>query len=52
MIVNMMVVDTVVKCDADLKKKMFGNIVLNGGNTISPGLYGRVKQGLRVFERM
>lgn len=38
--------DTVMKCDIDLRKDLFNNIVLSGGTTMYEGLSTRLKQEL------
>ena len=41
--------DVVCKCDQGLSKTLFGNIVLAGGNTLFPGLEGRVEKEMKAL---
>ncbi len=38
--------NSVMKCDADIRKELFGNIVLAGGNTMFPGIAERLNKEL------
>ena len=40
------IVDTVKKCDVDLRRELYGNIVLSGGSTMFPGLKERLHKEL------
>ena len=44
--IDMMVIHSVVKCDVELRKEMFGNIVMSGGNTMIRGLDKRLKKDI------
>ena len=37
------------KCDADLRKNLFGNIVLAGGSTMFPGFVERMEKGITAL---
>lgn len=40
--VHEMIFQSIQKCDIDIKKEMYGNIVLSGGNTLLPGFAERI----------
>ncbi|KAK0671572.1 putative actin [Cercophora samala] len=42
--VHALVVDAIMKCDADIRRSLFGNIVLAGGNTMFPGFVDRLQK--------
>ena len=44
--VHQIVYDTVMKCDIDLRKEMFANVVLSGGTCSSPGFTERMLKEL------
>jgi len=39
--------NSVMKCDIDLRREMFGNVVLSGGTTLLPGLEARLNDELK-----
>ena len=41
--------DTIMKCDIDLRKDLFSNIVLSGGTTMYPGLSERLTKELKTM---
>ena len=41
--------NSIMKCDADLRKNLFGNIVLAGGSTMFPGFVERVEKGITAL---
>ena len=41
--------DSIMKCDRDLHKDLFANIVLAGGSSLFPGLADRMKKELTVL---
>jgi actin beta/gamma 1 len=43
------VYDTVMKCDIDLRKDLFANIVLSGGTTMFPGISERLTKELKAM---
>ncbi len=34
------------KCDSDIMKELYGNIVLSGGSSMFPGIGSRLKEGV------
>ena len=40
------VFNSVMKCDIDLREKLFSNIVLTGGTSLFPGFHNRIKKEL------
>lgn len=43
--VHQIVVDAINRTDMDLRKSLFGNIVMSGGSTLTKGITGRVAWG-------
>src|SRR5690349_15855797 len=41
--------NSILKCDEDLRKDLYGNIVLSGGNTMFPGLADRLQKELTLL---
>ena len=41
--------DCIVKCDADIKKDLFKNIVLAGGSTMFDGMKERMKKEIQAL---
>lgn len=41
-----MVVSSIMKCDMDIQKNLFAEIILSGGNTLFPGLEERLMKEL------
>ena len=41
--------DSIMKCDIDVRKHLYGNIVLSGGNTMFPGFAERMKKELEAL---
>ena len=41
--VQQLVVDTIQRCDKDLRRQLFGKVVLSGGSTLLPGFAERLK---------
>ncbi|KAJ5068626.1 actin alpha sarcomeric/skeletal [Anaeramoeba ignava] len=39
-----MIYNSIMKCDEDIRKDLFGNIVLSGGSTLFPGIDERIKK--------
>ncbi|PON83309.1 Actin family [Trema orientale] len=39
----------IIKCDIDIRKELFGNIVLSGGSTMFPGFATRMKKEIRAI---
>lgn len=39
--------DAIMKCDADILKDLYANVVLSGGNTLFPGFDARVAKDLK-----
>ena len=42
--IDEMIYNSIVKCDLDIRKSLFGNIVLSGGSTLHPGMADRLHQ--------
>eukprot|EP00026_Physarum_polycephalum_P017958 Phypoly_transcript_19362.p2 GENE.Phypoly_transcript_19362~~Phypoly_transcript_19362.p2 ORF type:complete len:144 (+),score=27.96 Phypoly_transcript_19362:144-575(+) len=42
--------NSIMKCDVDIRKDLFGNLVLSGGTTMVPGIADRVQKELTAFE--
>jgi actin len=43
--------DSINACDVDLRKEMYGNVVLSGGNTTFPGFAERLQKELVELAR-
>jgi actin len=43
--------NSILKCDVDLRKDLFENIILSGGNTMFPGIEDRMQKELTVLVR-
>jgi len=41
------IVDSIRKCDVDLRRELYGNIVLSGGSTMFPGLKERLEKEIK-----
>eukprot|EP00026_Physarum_polycephalum_P011432 Phypoly_transcript_11658.p1 GENE.Phypoly_transcript_11658~~Phypoly_transcript_11658.p1 ORF type:complete len:151 (+),score=20.47 Phypoly_transcript_11658:230-682(+) len=41
--------NSIMKCDVDIRKELFGNVVLSGGTTMLPGMPGRMKKELAAL---
>lgn len=41
--------DSIMKCDADIRKDLFGNIVLSGGSTMFEGIAERVEKEIKAL---
>mmetsp|Transcript_26352 Transcript_26352/g.26746 ORF Transcript_26352/g.26746 Transcript_26352/m.26746 type:complete len:295 (-) Transcript_26352:75-959(-) len=41
--------DTIMKCDIDIRKALYANIVLSGGTTMFPGISDRLHQDISAF---
>jgi len=44
--IHRLVVDSVVKCDVDVRRELYGSVVLSGGTTMLPGLAERMRKEL------
>eukprot|EP00743_Colponemidia_sp_Colp-15_P003099 GILK01003349.1.p1 GENE.GILK01003349.1~~GILK01003349.1.p1 ORF type:complete len:426 (-),score=47.17 GILK01003349.1:181-1458(-) len=44
--VHQMVVDSVSKCDLDIRREMYGNIIVTGGSSLFPGFVDRLQREL------
>lgn len=44
--VHMMTYNSIMKCNTDIRKNLFANTVLSGGNTLFPGLEERMQREL------
>jgi actin len=40
---------TIMKCDEDIRKDLYGNIVLSGGNTMFPGIAERMTKEITAL---
>ncbi|KAN0050670.1 hypothetical protein ACTA71_003815 [Dictyostelium dimigraforme] len=40
---------SIMKCDANIRKDLYGNIVLSGGSTLLPGFENRLENELRIL---
>lgn len=43
------VFNSIMKCDVDIRKDMYGNVVLSGGSSMFPGLADRMKKELEAL---
>ncbi|KAK1628938.1 hypothetical protein QYE76_003253 [Lolium multiflorum] len=43
--------DSIMKCDPDIRKDMYNNIVLRGGTTMLPGFVDRLRKEITAFVR-
>ena len=41
--------NSIMKCDVDIRKELYGNVVLSGGNTMFPGIADRMKKELTAL---
>ncbi len=41
--------DSIMKCDVDIRKDLYGNIVLSGGSTMFPGIADRVQKEITAL---
>lgn len=41
--------NSILKCDVDMQEDMFANIVLSGGNTMFPGMAGRLQKEITAL---
>ena len=46
-----MLFDSIMKCDIDIRKDLYDNIVLSGGNTMFKGMEIRLRNELRHFRK-
>ncbi|CAF3343650.1 unnamed protein product [Rotaria sp. Silwood1] len=44
-----MVYNTIMKCDIDLRKELYANIVLSGGTTMYPGIADRMGKEIKIL---
>ena len=42
---------TIMKCDVDIRKDLYANIVLSGGTTMFPGIAERMTKEVRSMQR-
>jgi len=47
--VQKMVYESISKCDADVRKDLYGNIILSGGNTMFPGIADRLQKDVTAL---
>jgi len=47
--VHKMIYDSIMKCDVDLHKVLYENIILAGGNTMFPGIVERITRELKAL---
>ena len=47
--IDNMLYRSVMKCDVDIRKDLFGNIVLAGGSTMFPGFAGRLQKTIKAL---
>ncbi|KAK3389155.1 actin family [Podospora didyma] len=43
------VYNSIIKCDVNIRKDLYGNVVLSGGNSMFPGLSGRMQEELTAL---
>ena len=43
--------DSIMKCDVDIRKDLYGNIVLSGGTTMFEGIAERMEKEIKVSSR-
>lgn len=41
-----MIYNSIINCDTDIRKDLYANIILSGGNTMYPGIAKRLKKEL------
>ena len=41
--------NSIMKCDVDIRKDLYGNVVLSGGTTMFPGIADRMKKELTAL---
>jgi len=41
--------NSIMKCDVDIRKELFANIILSGGNTMSPGIVDRIRKEISTL---
>jgi len=42
--IHTLIYDSIMKCDVDIRRDLYGNIVMSGGTTMYPGIADRVKK--------
>ena len=47
--IHKQIFDSIMKCDGDLHKTLYGNIVLSGGSTMFPGLTDRLQKEIEIL---
>ena len=47
--IHEIVYDSIIKCDQDIRKDLYANIILSGGNTMFPGISDRMKKELMLL---
>ncbi|KAH9412135.1 actin [Ordospora pajunii] len=45
--IHQTIYDSIMKCDVDIRKELYGNIVLSGGTTMYPGLAERIHNEIK-----
>ena len=49
--IHEMCYDSIMKCDPDLRKDLYANIILSGGNTMFPGIAERIQREITLLPR-
>jgi len=47
--IHKLVFDSIMKCDVDIRKDLYANIVLSGGSTMYPGIQERMEKEIRTL---
>lgn len=47
--IHQTIYDSIMKCDVDIRKELYGNIVLSGGTTMYPGLAERIHNEIKAL---
>ncbi|GFP97200.1 actin-66 [Phtheirospermum japonicum] len=47
--IHEMTYDSIMKCDADIRKDLYGNVVLGGGSTMFPGIADRMSKEITAL---
>ena len=48
--IHKVIYNSIIACDADIRKHLFGNIILSGENTVFPGFAERLQKELNILD--
>ena len=48
-IINIFIYNSIMKCDIDIRKDLYANIVLSGGSTMFPGIADRMQKEITAM---